>query len=346
MFCHGNFREIILYSNRYKLSFYEASKKVFVRNSYSDCVSHFIFQRILNHILSADRLAISRPVFRRQCLGKCSSHRFNIGRGVAFFLGQRAEERREQARHLSEQRITHSKFLVEKNIRHRFGISICVIGYFGELYLNEPILTEEREASDYKEYSSNVDTHLESGYKEKVLTHWKNMNSFIEEYNKTVTPIHDDAVKSVIQRIKELSSFVEFDGNGEKPKPLNYIIPKQLSRDIGYLLQHCLDYDYRFDINQFSHIAPEGNKWKLSINTVFAESDNRDELQKIRLIIKAVVTDTNIIERLGELRQCRKDAESELQSFRRELTKTIKLVENGIPLEGECEICKGFSKKS
>jgi hypothetical protein len=267
--------------------------------------------------------------------------RISLHRGIAFFIGQRAEE----AYRLSEQRITHSKVLVEKNIRHRLGISIRAYGYMGKLHINEPILTEEREASDYKEYSSNVEAHLESGYKEKILVHWEKMNSHIEIYNGMVETLRDNVVKSIIQRIKEeLPLFVEFNKSDEKP--LKCFIPERLSYDVSYALQYYLDCNVIFDMNQFSHIDPEGNKWKLSINAVFAESDSKDELQKIQLIIEAVLTDRNTVERLEKLTQCRKDAEKELQSFKEKLTEIIKLVENGIPLEGKCEICKGFSKKS
>lgn len=344
MFSHGNFREITLLilpkdTNRHRGQYHEpcdTRPKVTHSNNSAYNSSFVCGSLLLQHYFKPrdmDRHNHARSI-----------PRISLHRGVAFFIGQRAEE----ARRLSEQRITHSKVLVEKNMRHRLSISISVYGN-GKLDINKPLLIDERVASDYKEYSNNVDEHLKSGYSEKVLTHWEKLNpssteSFIKKYNEMIQPLQKDTVERIIQRIKkELCSFVDFD---EGERPVKLYISEKLFQDISYALQYYLGNNRIFDIDHFSNISQEGNKWKLSINTVFAESDNKEELTIIQSIIKAVLSDVNTIERLEKLRLCRKNAENELQAFKEELTKIIKLVENGIPLEGKCEICKNLFKTS
>lgn len=231
-------------------------------------------------------------------------------------------------------------------MRHRLDIYLDTVGYFGKLYCKEPMLIEERDNLDYKGYSSNVDDHIASGYKEEVLVHWKNMNVFIESYNTVVQVLHDNIIRSVIQRIKEeLPLFVEYCKIGEKP--LKCYIPEALSQNINYTLQYYLDNNHIFDVESSSielYLDEKiSRRWKLSINTVFAESDEEDSLKKIKLIIKEVLADINNVEKLEKQKQIAVNARVELQNFKEELTKLIKLVENGIPLNGRCKICKEFS---
>lgn len=207
-----------------------------------------------------------------------------------------------------------------------------------------------RARSDYKvidlTYSANVYSHLESDseYKTSVLKHLENMKSSIEDYNKIASPFLDDAVKCIIQGIK-VPPFVEF-GKGGEEEPLKYFIRGDLSLDIGDALFYYLQNGCVFDIDKYASIEQEGTEWKLFINRVFAKSDDKKELQQILLDIKNFLTDTNTIKKLEKLRGIRKKAESELQSFKEQLTEIMKLVENGIPLKGKCSICGKSPKEA
>lgn len=82
----------------------------------------FVFQTILNRAFSTDRLGINCSIFGKQCTGKHSHHRFNIGRGIAFFIGQRTEERREKRTKLLE----HYHDLKEKVLIYWLSSSVNI----------------------------------------------------------------------------------------------------------------------------------------------------------------------------------------------------------------------------
>jgi hypothetical protein len=260
-----------------------------------------------------------------------------------------------------EEKITHSKVLVKKNMQFWLEISISIVG-FKKLSVNNPFNSAlvvlrnrhsesgvSRARSDYKvidlTYSANVYSHLESDseYKTSVLKHLENMKSSIEDYNKIASPFLDDAVKCIIRGIK-VPPFVEFSKGGEEP--LKYFIREDLSLDIGDALFYYLQNERVFEVDKYASIEQEGTKWKLFINHVFAKSDDKKELQQILLDIKSFLNDANTIEKLKTLRGIRKKAESELQSFKEQLTEIMKLVENGIPLKGKCSICGKSSKEA
>lgn len=132
---------------------------------------------------------------------------------------------------------------------------------------------------------------------------------------------------------------VEWNGS-DQPQPIKYFIPEYLFIDIGYVVQYS--YERPFDIDLYCVVHQYSNKWKLTINRDFAESDNKKDMEELKQIIKAALNVALTKDDFSRLKEYKKDAEREHRSFVNGIIKIIKNIENGIPLKGKCEICKNY----
>lgn len=230
----------------------------------------------------------------------------------------------------------HSERLVEKDIRFRTG---TYIGFDDDHSLK--LFVKEKgarsfDAPDYENYSKEVDAHLESGYK-KVWKHRQERDSLIINHNvlaKLLLNTTKEKIKGEIEKKK--TPLIEWNGT-DQPQPKNYFIPERLSIDFGYAIHDS--YERPYDIDQYCVVHGDNNRWELTINHEFAGSDNENEMEEIKQIIKDTFNDVIASEDFKKLRIYRKDSEREHSLYVSGINEIIKRVDNDNPLNGRCPMC-------
>jgi len=185
-------------SPRQTASFYrsEVSKTRLVLSSYSSCVSSLSFQRLFSHVFSADRLAFSRRLFRKQCFSKRSNYHFNLGRGIGFFINHHQEGKREKRTKILDHYCKLREHVLEKWLSAS-GEPIRGISYVEGLspaskdyYLNSSLIFKG-ESRWHKWTMQHI--RDEKGYPEIQV-----LFKELETYEKN----HNDLVSSVLKTIK------------------------------------------------------------------------------------------------------------------------------------------------
>lgn len=263
-------------------------------------------------------------------------------KGLAKAITEESEKQNEK-----EALVEHSKILVNKNLQfrintyvgftHQYGLNLCVEGKPNEV-----------DTPEYRKYLREVDNHLESGYWEDVWKYGVERDSFVNDHNCIAQTFLENTIKEIIREAKKkIPSLIEWDGDGQPPS-IKYFIPQYLAFDVGYVLQYS--YERTFNIDEYCIVKQEGDRWNISINRIFAESDNKDDMEQFKLTIKTVLNSSHIKGNVRKLSKIRAKAREKHVIYKNGITEIIKSVENRIPLNGRCKICdeirKSFSKPS
>lgn len=207
MFCHGNPRKIILYTNRYTNLNYEklfalynhSSNNINCDCSINSAIADFI--SILNSI--AGYLKLDRNLRWYDFL------RIHLGRSVAFFIGQREKTKREKRTKL----LRHYSILKQKVLTKWLSFSANTLSYIENfcpcmcnLYLATWLTIN---GSDVWHkwmmqhiYDEEGYPHIQSLFK-KLETHEKNHNSFVSSLIKTL----NDEAKSMLRAFPNLKEY-------------------------------------------------------------------------------------------------------------------------------------------
>lgn len=264
---------------------------------------------------------------------------------------------KERAKHREKNeydKLSHSKKLVDKELKLRTDTNVGFDNDNLKLCIKEP----KSSIQTYEDYSKEIDIHLETGYPE-VWNHKNKCDFFINNHNDLAKHLLD-TTKEEILRENEKGNLSLTEWNGKGQSPIKYFVPKYLFADVEYIIQHS--YEQFFNIDQYCIIDigdnslksntngeligpmivaeyPEYFKWKLTINHKFAEGDKND-IEELKQIIKLTLNFALTNDDFNKLKKYKKDAEREHTLFLDAIIKIIKSVENGIPLKGECKICK------
>lgn len=273
-----------------------------------------------------------------------------LGVEILGLLSQN-REKKEKAK------LSHSQKLVDKELK---PITDSHIRFYDSHSLK--LYVEGLKSSDqtYDNYSNEVNAHLEKGYPE-VWKHKTECESIIKNHNALAKLLLNATVEEILKEINKINlSFIEWNGKGQPPK--KYFAPEYLFIDVGYVIQYS--YERIFDIDQYYVINlsdnssnpttngeylrdqlaisyPEYCKWKLKFNHVLAEGD-KNVMEELKRIIKAALNIALTKDDFSKLKNYKKDAEREHNFFYKEIIEIIKNVDNGIPLNDECKICKNY----
>ena len=260
----------------------------------------------------------------------------------------------------SKKKGDHSKKLVDKELKL---ITNTFIGSSDDYNLKLCIEGRQFATQTYDVYSNEVAAHLEKGYSE-VWKHKIKCDSFIDNHNDLAKILLDITKEEILKQIKKRNlSLIEWDGRGQSP--INYFLPEYLFKDVGYVIQSS--YERSFDIDQYCTISQSNNnsksttngdilnnvitsnypeycniKWKLTIISFFAESSNKTDIEELKQIIKETLNVILAKDDFGRLKKYKNYAEGEHRSFLKGIADIIKNIENDIPLNGKCEICKKY----
>lgn len=269
-------------------------------------------------------------------------------------LEQEMAKKREKK---EKDKLSHSQKLVDKELKLITGTFIGFSDAHSLKLCNKGRLFN---AQTYENYSNEVNTHLEKGYSE-VWKHKTDCDSCINNHNTLAEVLLDATKEEILKEIKERNlSLIEWNGEGQPP--IKYFVPDYLFVDVGYVIQSS--YERIFDIDQYYVINlsdnssnpttngeylrdqlaipyPEYCKWKLKFNHVLAEGD-KNVMEELKRIIKAALNIALTKDDFSKLKNYKKDAEREHNFFYKEIIEIIKNVDNGIPLNDECKICKNY----
>lgn len=273
------------------------------------------------------------------------------GLGVISIISEYYRERNKKKR-------DYSIKLVDKELKLRTNTYVGFDKDSLKLCIKEPKKEPKSSIQTYEDYSKEIDIHLETGYPE-VWNHKNKCDFFINNHNDLAKHLLDTTKEEILREIEKRNlSLTEWNGKGQSP--IKYFVPKYLFADVEYIIQYS--YERFFNIDQYCTIDnsdnslksntngellgpmivagyPEYFKWKLTIKHKFAEGDKND-IEELKQIIKLTLNFAITNDDFNKLKKYKKDAEREHTLFLDAIIKIIKSVESGIPLKGECKICK------
>ena len=273
------------------------------------------------------------------------------GLGVISYIREHYRERNKKKR-------DYSIKLVDKELKLRTNTYVGFDKDSLKLRIKEPKKEPKSSIQTYEDYSKEMDIHLETEYPE-VWNHKNECEFFINNHNDLAKHLLDTTKEEILREIEKRNlSLTEWNRKGQSP--INYFIPKYLFADVEYIIQHSYERFYNIDqcciidnsdnslkSNTNGELPtamivaqyPENIKWKLTIIHQFAEGDKND-IEELKQIIKLSLNFALKNDDFNKLKKYKKDAKSEHALFLDAIIKIIKSVENGIPLKGECKICK------
>ena len=258
---------------------------------------------------------------------------------VLFILSQGVSIVRVKYRDKSKKKRDHSKKLCDKELKI---IANTSIGSSDDYSINLCIEGRPSDVQTYDVYSDSVAAHLEKGYSE-LWEHKIKCDDIINSHNKSAKLLLDTTKEKILTEIEIRNlPLKEWDNRGKSP--INYFIPKYLFKDVCYVIRNS--YIHSFDIEQNSTISDfsvDSNiKWDLSINSKFAVSSNKTDVEELKQIIIETLNVVLTMDDFSKLKISKNNAEAEHHSFLKGIKEIIQNIDNDIPLEGKCEICKKY----
>lgn len=250
---------------------------------------------------------------------------FAIVVGVITLVFKLWEILREGRRERLEKRKNHSKQLY--TALHSLTV---------DLYFEDGMFIPTTQNEKYLEEAK---AHIDSGYLKQAWEYNKRQEQSINNYNLKAQDFFKITTEKIIKELRQKSpSLTEWSGLDQSPA--KYFRPKNIFSCVRYIISHSYKQIFAFD--DFIQIVLQNNQWHLFCNGDIATSDNKDEL----LAIKQIITDA-IKKAFGEndfnlIKKHFNSATNNHDLFVQGMKTVIKEVENDIPLEGECSICKKF----
>ncbi|RZB29509.1 MAG: hypothetical protein AEth_01144 [Candidatus Argoarchaeum ethanivorans] len=256
-----------------------------------------------------------------------------------LILSQGVSIARVKYRDKSKQKRDHSKKLCDKELKI---IANTSIGSSNDYSLNLCIEGRPSGVQTYDVYSDPVAAHLEKGYPE-LWKHKIECDSIINSHNKSAKLLLDTTKEKILKEIENRNLPLKKGDYGEQ-SAINYFIPRYLFKDICYVIQNS--YIPSFDIEQNYTIhetsVDSKIKWNLSINSRFAVSSNKTDVEELKQIIKETLNVVLTTDDFSKLKIYKNNAEVEHDSFLKGIKGIIQDIDNDIPLKGKCEICKKY----
>lgn len=296
---------LILYSNTHELFFNETSKTSSILSSYSNRISSVSLQRLLSRFLSANRLAVSLSVFRKQYFSECSPYRLNIGRSIRFFITIRERKQQARSKH-TEDLITELKKWIE--------------GPF---------------SFTYKVLEKHVRQHLETGYKE--LWNLYEGKDGIRTVDFQCTALREDVYRKIKTEIQKQVSQNSLSFEIEK---LNWFIWDIIDFIEGNILCTFIVVPHRAGTFSISSVEPNGS----TSRSDYLRGDNEDDLKKLAEIMNNMLNDTQVQSMVKVLHEKKELLHRMCEIFVKKINLVIENVTHGVSdkdrvLLGKCGRC-------
>jgi len=349
MFCHGNFREIALYTNRYKTPKCEAFNRYHLYSNIANCYcaptstcSNFI--SILNSL--AKYLRLDTNISRNNFL------RIHLGRSIAFFIGQRAENRREKIKKLEGFLEGHSKDLVDEVLKKWFEpkstISIDANGCsysipLASIYYEPHSKSRVNEPSEplHLNYANQAIQHLEAKDYADAWDIWLEYKRLAKSHLGKVLKVWESIEEKLATNLPK--KFTEWNARGISP-PYCYILDYavwEIFREAEHLSRTG-----EFEETSFKKDDSEKNYFRVGMATLYAKSSDESSGNEFIRVARSIITDKSLLEQLKLLDAEKEKIDSLVEKFKQALNKIIDDFEKGhINLKGTCGRCEDWYSK-
>jgi hypothetical protein len=327
MFC-PDFQEmlsqgLILYSNTHELSFNETSETSSILSSYSNRISSVSLQRLLSRFLSANRLAVSLSVFRKQYFSECSPYRLNIGRSIGFFITIRERKHEKTMDSLKK----HTEDLMPELKKWSGNPSIFSIFPNESLVvmMREHIRTGYQELWDILEGRDGIKV-VESSYYVLVKKTAGQIETFIEKQHLERIPKFE--IENLDWFIQDIKDFLE----------------KKLYDNKSYTFVVVTD-SAILDTYIINSVRSDG-----TINRAKYLSGTKENLEKIAEIMNHSLNDAQLQQMIRTLHDLGQQLYSKRETYKKKMNMIIHNITYGVSDEdkillGKCDRCRNIKQK-
>lgn len=280
-------------------------------------------QRLLSHFLSANRLAVSLSVFRKQYFSKCSPYRLNIGRSIGFFITIRERKHEKTMDSLKK----HTEDLMPELKKRSGEPSIFSI------FPNEPLVVMMRE-------------HIRSGYQElwDILEGRDGIKVVESSYYALAKKIAEQIETFIEKQRSEKISEFEIENLDWFVQDIRDFLEKKLYDNKSYTFMVVTD-----SIIPDAHII-NSVRFDGTINRAKYLSGTKENLEKTAEIMNNSLNDAQLQQMIRIQHDLGQQLYSKRETFKEKTNMIIRNITYGVSDEdrillGSCYLCKKAKEK-